>query len=276
MYETVLYELAAPHIVRITLNRPESRNAQSYRLLYELNDAFDQANRDDSVSVIVLAANGPHFSSGHDLRATDGLRTLEESDTVGTWCGFTCEGAEGRMAIEKEMYLGLSERWRNLAKPIIAEVQGAVVAGGLMLIWPCDIIIASDDAFFVDNTVSMGVAGAEYFGHPWEVGARKAKEMLFTGNALSATDALRLGMVNHVVKLETLRTFTMALAERIAKQPLFALKLVKESVNNVQDAQGRSVAMRSAFNAHQLSHSHNQVRFGSILDPAFVRPGKRT
>jgi enoyl-CoA hydratase len=276
MYETVLYELAAPRIVRITLNRPESRNAQSYRLLYELNEAFDQANRDDSVSVIVLAANGPHFSSGHDLRATDGLRVLEESDTVGTWCGFTCEGAEGRMAIEKEMYLGLSERWRNLAKPIIAEVQGAVVAGGLMLVWPCDIIIAADDAFFVDNTVSMGVAGAEYFGHPWEVGTRKAKEMLFTGDALSATDALRLGMVNHVVKLEALRSFTMALAERIAKQPLFALKLVKESVNNVQDAQGRSVAMRSAFNAHQLSHSHNQVRFGSILDPAFVRPGKRT
>jgi enoyl-CoA hydratase len=101
-------------------------------------------------------------------------------DTVGTWCGFGCEGAAGRMAIEKELYLGLSERWRNIPKPTIAEVQGKVIAGGLMLVWPCDLIVASEDAQFADNTVAMGIAGAEFFNHPWELGARKAKEMLFT------------------------------------------------------------------------------------------------
>jgi enoyl-CoA hydratase len=126
------------------------------------------------------------------------------------------------------------------------------------------------------NTVSMGIAGAEYFGNPWELGARKAKEMLFTSETLSARDAMRLGMVNHVVENVELRSFTMNLAERIAKQPLFALKLAKESVNAAQDAQGRAVAMQTAFAAHQLSHAHNQVRFGSILDPKFIRPGSST
>jgi enoyl-CoA hydratase len=273
MYEAIQYEKTESRIVRITLNRPEARNAQSYQMLHELNDAFDTAANDDDISVIVLAANGPHFSSGHDLRASDGLQVLARQKVVGTWSGFTQEGAAGRTAIEKEVYLGFSERWRNIPKPTIAEVQGAVIAGGLMLAWPCDLIVASEDAYFVDNTVSMGVAGAEYFSHPWEMSARKAKEMLFTSQAISAGEALRIGMVNHVVKIHDLRSFTMELAAKIAKQPLFALRLVKESVNGAQDAQGRTAAMQTAFIAHQLSHAHNTLRFGSILDPGFKRPG---
>ncbi|MCF8534491.1 MAG: enoyl-CoA hydratase [Reyranella sp.] len=267
MFQTILYETPAPNVARIVLNRPDSRNAQDTRLLYELNDAFDLAARDDAVSVIILAANGPHFSSGHDLREPDPTGSLAEFKTVGTWCGFGCAGAEGWMAREKELYQGLCERWRNIAKPTIAEVQGKCIAGGLMLIWPCDLIIAGEDATFADNTVSMGMTGVEYFGHPWELGPRKAKELLFTSDWLPASEAHRLGMVNHVVPNATLSAFTLDLARRIAQKPLFALKLAKEAVNAAEDAQGRMSAMQTAFAIHQLSHSHNMQVHGLPIDP---------
>jgi enoyl-CoA hydratase len=264
----IRYEQPADAIVRIVLARSKARNAQDTRLLYELNDAFDRAAQDDSVKVIILAADGPHFSAGHDLRETrDGA--MEGYRTVGTWCGFSCAGAEAQMAREKEIYLGFSERWRNIPKPTIAEVQGKVIAGGLMLVWPCDIVIAAENAVFVDNTVAMGIAGAEFFNHPWELGVRKAKEMLFTSDSVTANDAYRLGMVNHVVPLEALSESALALARRIAEQPLFALKLAKESVNTAQDNQGRVNAMQTSFAAHQLCHAHNQIIGGDLVHPSF-------
>jgi enoyl-CoA hydratase len=269
----VRYEVVRPKVARITLARPDARNAQDTTLLYELNDAFDRAAQDDDVSVIVLAADGPHFSSGHDMRERGARRTMEQRRTVGTWCGFGCAGAEGQMAREKEVFLGFSERWRNIPKPTIAQVQGKVIAGGLMLVWPCDIIIAADDAEFVDNTVAMGVCGAEFFQHPWEVGIRQAKEMLFTSDALSADEARRLGMVNRVVPRADLESVTLALAEQIARKPLFALKLTKEAVNAAQDAQGRVQAMQTSFALHQLCHSHNQQVHGMPIDPGFSLPG---
>lgn len=269
-YEHVLYEQPRPKIARIVLNRPAARNAQNPQLLYELNAAFDRAAQDDGISVIVLAAAGPHFSSGHDLRERDPIGVVTRHKTVGTWCGFGCAGAEAQFAMEKEIYIGFSERWRNIPKPTIAEVQGKVVAGGLMLVWPCDIIIASQDAMFIDNTVAMGVSGAEFFNHPFEVGVRAAKEMLFTSEAISAGDAHRLGMVNHVVPLGELTTFTLDLASRIAEQPLFALKLTKEAVNVAQDNQGRVNAMQTSFALHQLCHSHNMQVHGIPIDPAFM------
>ncbi|MBY8861356.1 enoyl-CoA hydratase [Nocardia sp. CA2R105] len=270
-FETIRYERPAEKVARIVLDRADARNAQSMRLLYELNDAFDLAAQDDSVSVIILAAAGPHFSAGHDLRERDGLRVVAEHRRIGTWCGFGCAGAESQMAVEKEMYLGLSERWRNLPKPTIAAVQGKVIAGGLMLVWPCDLIVAADDALFQDNTVSMGVSGAEFFNHPFEVGVRKAKEMLFTSDFLTAAEVHRLGMVNHVVSLDELEPFTLELASRIAEKPLFALKLAKEAVNVAQDNQGRANAMQTSFAYHQLCHSHNQQIHGLPIDPGFLR-----
>jgi enoyl-CoA hydratase len=269
-FETVLYERPAEKVARIVLNRPEARNAQSMRMLYELNDAFDIAAQDDSVSVIILAANGPHFSAGHDLRDQDALEVVRDHRRLGTWCGFGCAGAESQMAVEKEMYIGLSERWRNLPKPTIAAVQGKVIAGGLMLVWPCDLIVAADDALFQDNTVSMGVAGAEFFNHPFEVGVRKAKEMLFTSDFMTADEVHRLGMVNHVVPLDELHSYTLELASHIAEKPLFALRLAKEAVNVAQDNQGRVNAMQTSFAYHQLCHSHNQQVHGMIIDPGFM------
>ena len=268
--EHIRYSEPAAKVARIVLDRPEARNAQNVRMLYELNSAFDRAAADDDISVIILAAEGKHFSAGHDLRELDLVGPISEWDPVGTWCGFACAGSEGRMAQEKELYLGLSERWRNIPKPTIAEVQGKVISGGLMLVWPCDLIVASEDAEFADNTVAMGVSGAEFFNHPWELGHRQAKEMLFTSDFIDAETAFRLGMVNHVVPLAELSAYVLDLAERIARKPLFALKLAKEAVNAAQDAGGRTAAMQTAFALHQLCHTHNLVLHGQIVDPSFL------
>lgn len=271
----VLYEEPVPNVARIVLNRPEVANAQSVDLLYALNDAMDRAAHDDDVRVIVLAANGKHFSSGHDLAETDSHRRVTEHRTVGTMCGFGCQGAEAQMSFEEEVYLGFSERWRNIPKPLIAAVQGKVIAGGLMLVWPCDLIIAADDASFSDPTVSFGVNGVEFFHHVWELGARRAKEMLFLSEELSAHDAERLGMVCRVVPRADLLAESLALATRIAGKSRFALKMAKTSINAAQDAQGRPAAMAHAFHLHQLAHTHWLGIHGVVFDPTGLPEASR-
>ena len=264
-WQRVRYDEPTEHVARITLARPEAANAQDYLMLSELNEAFDRAARDPEVRVIVLAADGKHFSSGHDLRATTSINDLP---TVGTQCHFDADGAEGYMAREAEMYVGLCWRWRNIAKPTIASVQGKVIAGGLMLIWPMDLIVCSEDATFSDPVVAFGVNAVEYFVHPFEAGARLAKDMLFTGRSISAQEALQHGMVNRVVPRESLEAETLALAAHVAKRPMFGLTLAKQSVNNAQDAMGIYTAIQSAFGLHHVGHSHNRIKFGgSMVDP---------
>lgn len=273
----IRYDVPVPGVARIELAREESRNAQNARLLYELNDAMDRAAGDDDIRCIVLCARGPHFSAGHDLGDTEIDDVLDGRSRVGTWCGHRCAGAEGVMAKEKELYLGFSERWRNLPKPTIAAVQGKVIAGGLMLVWPCDLVVAAEDAEFIDLTVEMGVSGAEFFHHPWELPPRIAKEMLFASRTVTAQTAHQLGMVNHVVDPAQLMARTLELAARVAERPLFALRLAKEAVNAAQDAQGRTSAMAAAFAYHQLCHSHNEQLHGLPIDPVFLsrRQGER-
>ncbi len=263
-FESIRYESPAPGVARVVLARAEQRNAQDKRMLYELNAAFDRAAFDDAVKVIVLSADGPHFSSGHDLR--DGSK-MSEFEPVGTWGGFGLPGAEGYMAVEHEIYLGLCWRWRNLPKPTIAQVHGKTIAGGLMLMWVCDLVIASDDATFSDPVVAFGVNGVEYFAHPWELGVRKAKELLFTGQAIGAAEAHALGMLNHVVPRAELEKFTLELAQRIASRPSMGLKLAKQSVNQAQDAQGFWTALQAAMSLQQLGHSNNAQVHGMLVDP---------
>ena len=264
-FQAIRYEQPATGVARIVLARPEARNAQDKRMLYELNAAFDRAARDNAVKVIVLSADGPHFSSGHDLRDRSSIADFEP---VGTWGGFDLPGAEGYMAVEHEIYLGMCWRWRNLPKPTIAQVHGKTIAGGLMLVWVCDLVIASDDATFSDPVVAFGVNGVEYFAHPWEVGVRKAKEMLFTGAAIGAEEARTLGMVNHVVPRAELEKFTLELAQRIASRPSMGLKLAKQSVNQAQDAQGFWTALQAAMSLQQLGHSNNAQVHGMLVDPS--------
>ncbi len=236
-------------------------------MIAELNDAFTRASEDDLVKVIVLAGDGPHFSSGHDLH--DAQRWAADPDDVtgglgtspaGISRGFSKPGAEGYLAYEEEVYFQMCRRWQQLPKPTIAQVHGKTIAGGLMVMWVCDLIIATTDALFSDPTLKFGVNGVEWFAHPWELGPRKAKELLFTGGFLTAEEALTRGMVNHVVAPDQLEAFTLDLAERICAHSSFALKLAKMSVNQAMDAQGFWTAQQAAFNLHHLAHADMRER----------------
>jgi enoyl-CoA hydratase len=262
--ELVRREDPADGVARIVLARPEVRNAQSPELLYQLDAALAAAALDSDVRVIVLAADGPDFSSGHDLKAGLVLPCAPVATMGG---GFDAGGAEGHYALECEAFLGLCKRWRDIPKPTIAQAHGRTIAGGLMLLWPMDLIVASEEATFSDPVVAFGVNGVEYFVHAWELGHRKAKEFLFTGSTITATEAHHFGMVNHVVPKEDLEEFTLGLARRIAARNVFGLRLAKESVNRSLDAQGLSLALDSTIGLHNLGHASNLARYGSVIDP---------
>lgn len=249
----------APAVARITLTRPDRRNAQGARMTYEIDRALFAAAHDTQVKVIILAAEGDDFCSGHDLGAEDPPFSAEP---IGLWGPQSDEGSAGRLARERELYLDITERWRSLPKPTIAQVQGRCIAGGNMLAFACDLIVASDDARFRDNTVDMGVCGTELFNHPFELGVRKAKEWLFTCDWIEAQEAAARGMVNQVVSRAELEQFTLSLASRIAEKPMFALRLAKESCNAAQDEMGRVGTQRIAFALHQLCHADNMLRYG--------------
>lgn len=270
-YEGLRYEHLTPAIVNIVMARPTVRNAQNMEMTYALNAAFDRAAHDDAVKVIILSGDGDHFSAGHDM-AGDGIRTWRDFRTVGTWAAFDGAGVEGLYGREKEIYLEMCERWRNLAKPTIAAVQGSCVAGGLMLAWACDIIVAGESARFRDPTLEFGVAGVEFFMHPWELGPRKAKEWLMTSDWLTAQEGQRFGMVNQVVPDAKLMDAALDMARKIAAKGSFVLKAVKESVNHAQDVGGRRNAMMHAFGLHQLSHHHNKQQWGMLIDPQGIHP----
>jgi enoyl-CoA hydratase/carnithine racemase len=235
------YEVA-DKIAAITLNRPEAANAQNGALLDELDAAWTKAAEDPGVAVIVLRAEGKHFSSGHDLN--DRWPAPEE---------ITLEWIYGA---ETRRYLEYSLRWRNVPKPSIAAVQGRCIAGGLLLCWPCDLIVAAEDASFSDPVVMMGIGGVEYHGHTWELGARKAKEILFTGRPVTAAEAEQVGMVNKVVPRDQLDAETRALAEHIATMPSFGLRQAKRAVNQTLDVQGFYAAIQSVFDIHQSGHGN--------------------
>ncbi len=270
----VRYETPAPHVARIVMARPEAHNAQGLTMTYQLNAAFDRAAHDDDIKVIILAADGRNFSAGHDLSG-DGGTTWRDFPTIGTWAGFDAKGAEARYGREMEIYLEMCERWRALSKPTIAQVQGKVIAGGLMLAWVCDLIIASDDATFKDPVIDFGICGVEFFNHPWELGIRKAKEFLFTADEITAQEAEKHGMVNRVVARADLETATLALAEKIAAKPSFALKATKQALNHVQDVQGRKNAQMHVFSLHHLLHAHNELIYGMAMDPNGLPPAVR-
>ena len=232
-------------IATITLDRPEAANAQTLPMLDDLDEAWRRAADDPDVRVIVLQANGKHFSAGHDIKAVG-----DDSDGPPTWT------LAGIYETEARRFLEYSLRWRNVPKPSIAAVQGVCIAGGLLLCWPCDLIIAAENAKFSDPVVSMGIGGVEYHGHTWEWGARKAKELLFTGRAMTATEAEHLGMVTKVVPLDDLRSETRAMAELIATKHPFALRQAKRAVNQTLDVQGFYAAIQSVFDVHQTGHGH--------------------
>ncbi|MER7507503.1 enoyl-CoA hydratase [Streptomyces lavendulae] len=253
----VLYERRGP-VAYVTMNRPRYRNAQNSAMTYALDDAFYRASDDPEVKVVVLAGAGGHFSAGHDIGTPQRDAHLPFARRAGLWWDHSARpGAESRFARESEVYLGMCRRWRELPKPVIASVRGACVAGGLMLAWVCDLIVAGEDASFADPVVRMGIPGVEYFAHPWVMPPRIAKEFLYTGDRMPARRAYEVGMVNRVVATEELAAETERLALRIAGMPSFGLALTKRAVNQAEDLQGMHGGMDSVFGLHHLAHAHN-------------------
>jgi enoyl-CoA hydratase len=263
--EPVLYEIRGGTAV-VTLNRPRYRNAQNSAMTYALDRALHRGAMDDVVRVLVLRGAGDHFSAGHDIgspgRDADVSypRTTMWPDHVGK------PGVESRLNRESEVYLELVRRWRDLPKPTIAMVQGACVAGGLMLAWACDLLIASDDAFFADPVLRMGAPGVEYFAHPFQMTPRLAKEFLFLGDRMGAARAYEVGMVNRVVARADLETATFEIADRIATMPPMALALAKKAVNFAEDEMGLRASVDHSFGLHQLAHAHSaEISGGSAI-----------
>src|SRR4051794_11785506 len=238
------------------LNRVEARNAQNRGMLVELNEAFLRAEADDEVRVVILGGVGPMFSSGHDMGSK---QAMEEYATHPTRKinGATRKGAENLMLQEWHYFFDNTRRWRNLRKITIGEAHGDVYAAGLMLLWACDLIVADSNTTFADVVgTRLGMCGVEYFAHPWELGPRKAKELLLTGDSIDADEAHRLGMVSKVFAPEELADQTLELARRIAQLPTMPALLIKEAVNQSVDNMGFYNALNACFTLHELNHAH--------------------
>lgn len=248
-FETIIYG-KNNGVAKITLNRPEVRNAENRQMSKEVLEAFKLAEEDNEVIVVVLAAAGTSFSSGHDL-GSEAAKEENKREPVNP--------TMGRYEHEEERWFKSWMHVRDMDKPTIASVQGYCIMGGFMLATMCDLIVAADDARFADMAVRMGGAAVEYFSHPWELGIRKCKEFLFTGDYIDAQEAYRLGMVNKVVPREKLEEETMNLANKIALQKPHALKLAKQAVNYTQDLMGFRESLRFLFNIHQLTHAYREI-----------------
>lgn len=245
-YSCIEAERLGP-VTRLWHNRPEARNAESQQLLDELDVALREAGADDAVRVVVIAGRGEHFSAGHDLKEAQAKRA-----------GFT---VEERWSYESVRYFDYCMRIWDFPKPTIAQVQGACVSGGFMVANMCDLVVAADDAFFADPVChTLAAAAVETLIHPWVMGLRKAKELLFTGERMSSADALAIGMINRRVPRASLEAETLALANRIAAAPPFAIKLLKRSLNRTLDAQGLRTALSAHFDTHQLTHVSEEFR----------------
>jgi enoyl-CoA hydratase len=241
-FETVRYEVDGP-VCTITLDRPDSANAQNTRLIDELDAAFDRADADDDVRVVVLAGEGKHFSAGHDLK-----ELLTKGDD---WAKLR-DTPEGKLRHEQVMYFDRCVKIRDFRKPTIAAVQGACAAAGLMLACMCDLIVAADDAKFSNPVLRMTGAGVELLVEPWELGPRKAKEFLLCAETIDARDAERFGLVNQVVPRAELAAAARAMADKIALVPPVTAQAVKDSINRMLDLQGQRESWRYHFMIHQF------------------------
>jgi enoyl-CoA hydratase len=244
---TVLYEVEG-HVATITMNRPEVANAQNTELIDDIDAAFDRADADDDVRVVILTGAGRHFSSGHDLKALVGQAEVDH------WRAMR-ETPEGKFRHEEVMYFGKCRKIHDFRKPTIAAVNGSCIAAGLMLACMCDLIVAADDAVFQNPVLRMTGAGVELLVEPWELGIRKAKEFLWTGEKLDAQEAWRLGLVNRVVPASELLVRTNELAARIALVPPTTAQVVKASINNVAALMGQEQSWKYHFMAHHWMHN---------------------
>ncbi|CAN7536657.1 enoyl-CoA hydratase [Phenylobacterium sp. LjRoot219] len=249
----------------IMLNRPRFNNAQNGQMLYALDAAFRRAVDDANVRVIVLGGEGKHFSAGHDI-GTPGRDVAVSHDRTHLFPDHVNKpNAEFLYTREQEVYLGLCRRWREIAKPTIAMVQGGCIAGGLMLAWICDLIVASEDAYFQDPVLLMGIPGVEYWAHPFELPPRVAAEFLMLGERMPAQRAQQYGMVNKVVPRDELRAACAGMAAKLAEKPALGLWLTKQAISQAEDLRGKRSAMDAMFHMHHFAHAQNDLVMGNSI-----------
>ena len=243
--ETVVVEHHGP-VLRVRMNRPDKLNAQNPTLITELDTAFAAGAADADVRVIVLSGQGRAFSAGHDLEYPGYDQRLYTD--------------QSRLEMERGLFIDNLLRLRNLPKPTIAQVHGHCVAAGLMLACMCDLIVCDETARFANPVVAMAMPGVQLLIEPWEIGARKAKELLFTGEALDAAEAHRLGLVSRVVAAGQLEEAVTALAERIAAMPPCAVRMVKRSINDALDFMGQGRSWEHHFPLHVAGKRSEEFR----------------
>lgn len=243
-YRYLLYE-KFDAIAKITVNRPQVMNVISGEVYEELDKAFTQAEDDDEVKVIVVAGAGDNFGAGHDLGTKEMLEEEKLHPRDRTPLGL--------MKYMDRVWWGMHDHWRNIGKPTIAMVQGYCIMGSWMLAAACDLIVATEDAKFTDRLVRWGGAHDEYPTLFWDLGPRKAKEYLWTGDFIDGKEAWRLGMVNRVVPRKRLEEETIRLAKRIALNESIALRLSKLSVNQAVDIMGQSTAVKASCNIFTMA-----------------------
>lgn len=218
-------------VATVTLDRPQARNAQSYPLLDQLEYAFAEATEDSQIKLIVLRGAGGNFSSGHDISA--GLQLETSTDPVNDYFRF------------RNYNLEVHLRMRNVTKPTIAMVQGWCINGGWELASSMDIIFAGESARFITSQM-------EFFTQPWDLGFRKAKEILFESRQVDAAEAKELGFVNRVWPDDELERETYAYAQRCAENSMGYLRMAKLSVNHTEDIVGFTQSIETGFSDYMM------------------------
>ena len=236
-YEQIRYEIDG-RVARVILDRPEYRNAQSRLLREEMDDAFKRAVDDRDVGVIVLSGAGESFSAGHDLGTPEEQGDRERRPYE--------EGMRGNFERSVSTNVDNTLRWRELPKPTIAMVHGYCIYGGWMIASAMDLVFAAEDAMFLGSNF-------QYFSTPWDIHPRKVKELLFEGRFIDGREAHELGFVNRVYPAAELEAETMAYAHRVAENDPFQLRMTKLAVNQAQEAQGFTEAIRGAHPLFLLS-----------------------
>ncbi len=242
-YSVILTDDPAPQVRRITLNRPEKRNALNHALRGEILQALQAADQDPDVRVMIVRGAGKCFSAGYDLGGgNDGLEL--------PW--YT-PGGDGHWP--RHVTQGWMSIW-ELGKPVIAQVHGFCLAGGSELATCCDLVYMADDAQMGYPAVRFGVPDNHF--HPWFLGMRKAMEMMLTGDSISGVEAARRGWANASCPADELEACVLEVAQRIAKVPADLVQLNKRVVHRQMEIMGLHTGIRAgselcALGTHQKS-----------------------
>ncbi len=242
-------------IARLTLNRAAARNALSMELMGALLAALDQAAGDASVRVVVIAANGPVFCAGHDLREMTIARSAQD---------------QGRRAFADlfAQCSALMQAIVNHPRPVIAEVQGLATAAGCQLVASCDLAVAADSAGFATPGVNIGLfCSTPMVALSRNVARKAAMGMLLTGDVVPASEAVRLGLINRAVPSDQLTSQTMALAASIAAKPVATLRIGKQafyrqSEMRLEDAYSYTAQVM----AENMLHAEAKEGIGAFLE----------